>query len=373
MSEPDVVLVGYFGRGNFGDDVLMIVSHALARQILPAARIALRSAPHTEYLDRLLGAPVERVPFGSRGRHRLLLHGGGGNYFDFAKHHWLRQAKNALLLAGGAQAFVALDASLRLAVRRPRMSAQHRVGLGLGVGTFSPGSPRLLDALPELAEFDVLWLRDGDSEKNLATLGVAPPVVRGSDLAFFWEHWCPAGLALSSPLVRPKRPRLGVILRDWSDGVCPSFTQLTSLLAHLSGRFDLTAISLDPDADANTLAALGDIPFVLWRPAQMRIETLVEHLARQDVLLTSRAHGAICGACVGRPSVIVEIEPKLRTVHEMLSGATRLVADSLDPNTVASALEEALSIDFDQIVADVIRNRRESATAFGVVLERIAL
>ena len=98
------------------------------------------------------------------------------------------------------------------------MSAQVRLGFGLGIGTFTPGSPKLREALPVLSDFDGLWLRDAGSVDNLSALAVAPPVVLGSDLAFLWDHWCPPELALRPPPKKAKRPRVGVILRDWPTG-----------------------------------------------------------------------------------------------------------------------------------------------------------
>ena len=368
----DVILVGYYGRGNFGDDVLMVVTNALARHILPGASIAMRIGTSATYPARLLGPDIGRIPFGTRDRHRLILHGGGGNFFDFAPHGPLDRAANALLMAGGRDAFVRIEANLRRLVGRPSISARTRLGLGLGIGTFTQGSPKLREVLPVLADFDAIWLRDAESISNLSRLGVTPPVVRGSDIAFLWEHWCPPSLALAPMPRRPARPRVGVILRDWPAGSGTAFAQrVLPMLERLSARFELTLISLDPATDAGTLAALATLPQIIWAPDRMDISTFVNSLAAQDVLLTSRAHGAICGACLGRPAVILEIEPKLRAVHTMLPGATRIVSPPFDAETVIGLLEEALAIPFDFIVADALRNRAESEHALANVMGRL--
>ena len=368
----DVVLVGYYGRGNFGDDVLMVVAYALARQMLPGARIALRIGTPATSPARPPAPGVARLPFGTRDRHRLVLHGGGGSFFDFAPHRLLDRATNAVLMVRGAAAFVRLDKNLRRLVGRPRMSARTRLGFGLGIGTFTAGSPKLREVLPVLADFDALWLRDTESVINLSRLGVALPVVCGSDLAFLWGHWCPAELALAPPPARSARPRVGVILRDWPVGSGAAFAQrIAPVLERLSVRFELTLISLDLATDAGTLSALAAFSRVVWAPDRMGIPEFMEKIALQDVLLTARAHGAICGACVGRASVILEIEPKLRAVHTMLPSATRLVPPPYDPETVIAQLEEALAITSDCIAADVLRNRTEAERALAVLLERV--
>jgi polysaccharide pyruvyl transferase WcaK-like protein len=312
------------------------------------------------------------LPFGTRARHRLILHGGGGTFFDFVPHDPLHRAANALMLAGGTEAFIRIEAALRRIAGRPRLSARTRLGLGIGIGTFTPGSPKLREVLPVLNDFDALWLRDAESVVNLSRLGIAQPVVRGSDLAFLWDHWCPPGLALAPPPARPARPRVGVILRDWPVGSGAAFAQrILPMLERLSASFELTLISLDPSTDAGTLSALPALPQIKWAPDRMDIHAFVEMLAAQDVLLTARAHGAICGVCVGRPSVILEVEPKLRAVHAMLPGATRIVSPPYDPEIVVARLEEALAIPFDRITADALRNRAESERALAVVLERL--
>ncbi len=350
----------------------MLVTHALAGQILPDARIAVRVGTPATYLDRLLGIGVARLPFGTRDQHRLILHGGGGTFFDFADHGPLERGLNAVLFAAGTAAFIKFDYLLRKLVGRQHLSARTRLGFGLGIGTFTPGSARLREALPVLADFDALWVRDAESVANLSRVAVTPPVILGSDLAFLWDYWCPPSLVLAPRIDRPGRPRVGVVLRDWPAGSGAAFAQgFLPLLDHLSGGYELTLISLDPYTDAGTLAALSQYQQVKWQPEQISMLEFAEKLSSQDVLLTSRAHGAICGACLGRASVIVGIEPKLEAVHAMLPGATRLVCLPYDPLGVAALIEEALAITTDSIAADVHRNRAEAQRALDDVLQRV--
>lgn len=369
MNTPDVVLIGYYGQGNFGDDILMVVAHALAQKILPGAEMALRIGTSATYPEKLLGSCIGRLPFGTRGQHRLIVHGGGGTFFDFSSHNLMHQLANTMMLAGGVSTFVRIESALRHAVNRQRLSARTRFGLGLGIGTFSPGSPKLLEALSVLSDFDALWVRDHDSVANLSRLGVSPTVVRGSDLAFLWEHWCPPSLVLAQPVARSARPRVGVILRDWPTSSGMTFAQgIKPVLEALSKCYELTLLSLDPATDAGTLRALPDFPRVIWQPESMNIGDFVSKMADQDVLLTSRAHGAICGACLGRPSVILGIEPKLKAVHEILPNATRLLELPLQQDSIIDQIEQALAIPLDSIAADVLRNRSESEMAMASIL-----
>lgn len=370
MTVPDVVLVGYYGRGNFGDDVLMTAAHRIARSILPGASIGVRLGSNVPYPSRLLRENIISVPFGSRDRHRLIIHGGGGTFFDFAPHSLTARFSNAVLLAGGARTFVLAESILRGLVRKPRMSAHTRIGLGMGVGTFTAGSRKLYEALPLLADFDRLWVRDPGSKENLDRLSVGTPVILGSDLAFLSEGWCPDELLLQPRPARSGRPKVGMILRDWPVGSGTSFADaFRPVIAALSAQYVLTLISFDPATDAGTLRAFKDLPQVVWRPESMDLSMFSGMLSGNDVLLTSRAHGAICGACLGRPSVILEIEPKLAAVNAMLPRATRLVSPDSGGRAIAMLIEEALAIPADAIGQEVMHNRSLSTRALGAVLE----
>lgn len=374
MKGPEVVLIGYYGRRNFGDDVLMTVTHAIARRILPGASIGVRLGTDASYPSRLVGEKVTKVPFGTRDKHRVIIHGGGGTFFDFGTHPLSARFVNSVLLSAGAQTFVQSENAVRWATSRPRMSAQTRIGLGLGVGTFTPGSRKLLEALPLLADFDHLWVRDPGSKRNLERLSVGPIPTVGSDLAFLSKDWCPPDLELKRSSKTGARPKLGVILRDWPVGSGSHFGDgFRSVMASLSEKYDLTLISFDTTTDAGTLRAFQDFPHQVWEPELTDFATFSLMLSDHDVLLTSRAHGAICGACLGRPSVILEIEPKLSAVHAMLPNSTRLARPGSDASLIASRIEEALSISVDSIAEDVIRNRNLSENALLSIMEGASL
>lgn len=370
MTIPDVVLVGYYGRGNFGDDVLMKVAHGIARSIRPSASIGVRLGSAVSYPSRLIGEEITSIPFGTSNKHQLIIHGGGGTFFDFTPHSLAARCVNSLLLAGGARGFVRAERTLRSVTNKPRMSARSRIGLGLGVGTFTPGSNKLLEALPILADFDHLWVRDPKSKANLEHLSVGPSAIVGSDLAFLSDHWCPTDLRLKPRTKLGSRPRVGVILRDWPVGSGPSFAgAFRSAISALSARHDITLISFDSTTDAGTLGAFTDLPQLLWDPISTDFASFSKILSQHDVLLTSRAHGAICGACLGRPSVILEIEPKLAAVNAMLPNSTRLARADSDAASIVSLIEEALSISIDSIADDVMRNRALSESALSKIVQ----
>lgn len=367
--DADIALLGYYGRGNFGDDVLMVAAHGVARRIMPGARLAVRTGVAADYVERLLGSEIQRLAFGARGVHQMIIHGGGGTFFDFQRYGVAARSVNHLLLAAGPSRYVQTEGMLRRLAGRPRMRAKIRVGLGIGVGTYSAGSPKLRESLPVLHDFDSLWVRDQQSHRNLKDLGLDPPVLVGSDLAFLSRWWCPPNLYLTPAGPRPRRPRVGVILRDWPSGSGGSFAaSCRDALGTLAQAYDLQLLCLDESGDGGTFEELRDLSPVVWQPRNMEIADFAQIIARQDVLLTARAHGAICGACMGRPSVLLDIEPKLRAVHEMLPNSSQLVAMDAPGAVLKVAIEQALTVTSDQIAEDVLRNADSSELALAAVM-----
>lgn len=374
MRKDDVVLLGYYGRSNFGDDILMVVTHRIIRELLPKVKISIRLARSTPYVSRLTEENIGFIPFGDRNQHRLIIHGGGGTFFDFAQHSMSRKIINTILLSAGSTTFVKCEKWIRRVVKRPRMSAQRRIGIGLGIGTFTFGSPKLLEALPILADFNILWLRDQQSQSNLKRLAIHPPVILGSDIAFFYNYWCPSHLVLAKQPKGGSRPKVGVILRDWPVGSGDHFAKKIAPTLHLlSQNYELTLISFDQSTDEGTLKFFRNYPEITWQPDKMTISEFANILSEQDLFLTARAHGAICGACLGRPSVILEIEPKLATINSMLPNTTRIARLDIQPEVLVDYIEEVRAISPIIIENEVLENHKICQGALNQIRSHIEL
>lgn len=351
-----VLMQGYYGKANFGDDVLMKVTYNLLTEVMPSARIALtlEDAQQT-YVSTML-PEVNLLESGQQKHFDMIVHGGGGVFFDFSAYGTLHKALERILPFG---LYLSLEKFARKLLCRPRITAPVRVGLGVGVGTYSPGSPRVRHSLPILADFEALWVRDPQSVANLTRFSsvMDAAILQGSDLAFLTEYWLPP---LDPSPHRPSRPRLGVVLRDWEGGTPTA--KIESILAHLAGEYDITGFIFDANSDSQMQQLLKPYTTHIWQPAAMSIADFAAKLGTQDVLLTSRAHGAICGACLNVPSVIVNIEPKLEQVHAMLPNAGCMV-EANETSSWVAALKQARAIPRAMIAEDVARNRAESEAA----------
>lgn len=359
MNKPRILLVGYYGKGNFGDDVLLNVTHGLLRHALPNAEFSVIVGEEGgEYVRHLLG-DVKVLRPARHGHFDLIVHGGGGVFFDFNPCGRLYHLLEKVIHTIGLRTYIVSEKLLRTIIKKPRTSGSRRLGFGIGVGTFTEGSQKLLrHNLPTLTDFDALWVRDEESVQNLTRFknAMKAKIVLGSDLAFLTEYW----LGEIAKKKASPRPRLGVILRDRADNDMP---MIAATIAELAKGYDITGFILEEQQDPKIMSLLSPYTTHIWQPELMSINSFMQQIGCQDVLLTSRAHGAICGACVGVPSVIVNIEPKLEQVHQMLPNSTLLV-QSKDTSDWKQALQKVQKIIPEMIAKDVAANRRLSEAAW---------
>lgn len=354
------LLEGYYGKGNFGDDVLFCVTCELLRQHWPDCEFFVKSAaPLPPYLHRLVG-PVQQPPRHDQ-RYDLIVHGGGGTFFDFSHGTLLDRIANRGVLFARGRPYGFIERLVRRILGRQRDSATVRLGWGIGVGSFERSSPTLRHRIPTLLDFDGLMLRDKSSLANLEALGLAGgiEVEVGSDIAFLHDCWWRPKPLEKQP---ERRRRVGVVLRDWPPGAGGPHVsrRLLAEIEPISSDYELTYFVFDRSADGDTLQQLGDRKVVVWDPDTCRIDEFSTRISAMDFLVTTRAHGGICGAVVGVPSVLIEIEPKLRTVHEMLPNSSQLLASDTDTFRLRAALAELRAMDAGGLAADVERNRRRA-------------
>jgi polysaccharide pyruvyl transferase WcaK-like protein len=365
MSARRILLAGYYGKGNFGDDVLLQVSYRLLKQAMPDADISvLVDGDAGGYVPAMLGEVTVLKP-ARHGRFDLIVHGGGGVYFDFGEYGARHRQIEKIVERLGLSNYLAAEKLLRSIVSKSRTSTATRLGFGIGVGSYAPGSPRLRADAAILADYDALWVRDAQSIENLERFSsvVTDHVILGSDLAFLTSYW----LKVPAARAAAPRPRLGIALRDWPEelGGLPD-AMLAEIFAALAKEYDMTGFIFDSRADVRLQRLLAPYTSYVWRPGAMRIDDFAARLAQQDVLLTSRFHGAVCSACVGVPSVVVAIEPKLEQLKTMLPNACRIVAAHHTAQWLP-ALREALAITPHAIAMDVQANRAASAAALTAI------
>ena len=133
-----IILKGYYGFGNFGDDILMITTYWLHKDIFPTDQIIICSEnPDVQYIELLCEKSVQVVNSNSGLHGDWIIHGGGGVFFDFNEgprnYYWLNQLITFIGYASFRKTYNFIK-SLR---GSKSIEAKFRAGLGIGVGTYT--------------------------------------------------------------------------------------------------------------------------------------------------------------------------------------------------------------------------------------------
>jgi polysaccharide pyruvyl transferase WcaK-like protein len=349
---PHIVITGYYGFGNLGDDLLCICTLRIARQLFPSAKVSVFTwSKDPDYLHRLLSEPIDvfnqTIP-----RADLILHGGGGVFFDFKDGRLRELLINSVIKAIGVYKYHEVVAWYKKHLRK-RTASPMRIGLGLGVGLYTKASKRFYSDILVMTDFSYLMVRDQESANNLSLLGITNKTV-GTDLAFDYDFPGPSR-------ERDHSGEIAFILRDWTY----DNEYLTHWLAIaqqlVTTGYKVRVYSFDKGADHEYLSRFSALEQSVWDPRENAdLSAFIGSLSRARVVVSSRAHGVIVAAGLGIPSICIEIEPKLRTIAKMLPSSASLVAPRIDSDSVISRIV-AMYYDRSEhngVKEDVSRNRQ---------------
>ena len=134
---------------------------------------------------------------------------------------------------------------------------------------------------------------------------------------------------------------------------------MKEMMRSLQEQYDFSIFVFDRRTDRETMKLFEGSQMHIWDPLDTCMEAYSQKLAQQDVLISSRAHGGLCGAVLGVPSVLINLEPKLKTIHKMLPRSTVLTEpEMLESTTLARRIEEMIEVDDATMTAEVLRNKK---------------
>ena len=320
-----IVLSGYYGFDNLGDEAVLTATVAALRIRRPGAEIAVLSgAPRAtaqthgvEGVPRARPQDLVRVLRGCD----LFLSGGGSLFQDATS--W-RSPWYYLGVLG-------------LARRLARRTAVYAQGIGpLRGRAVRAAARRLLNAV------DLITLRDADSLAALASLGVdRPPVVLAGDPALLLTPD-------RSPRVEAEQSRwgegepCGLVLRSWGrDAWCDAISAAARAVAERRGvRWICLAMHRPADlALAERMAAqIGQRAQVVREPVTPR--EMVALVGGLRLVVAMRLHALIFAATQGVPLVALAYDPKVSAFAREL-GEPPLDLTGLNGDALVRAIEAA--------------------------------
>lgn len=211
---PGIILRGWYGRGNLGDEMMLIVLVNSIRTRLPGCTLQVFSArPEVtaQEHDVLVPNPLRTggIPFLSTTIRRILIAIredvfliGGGNILT-GEHNWLHLIEYWLL------------------VYLTRIFGKGRAVL-IGVGAAKLNHPVARWLAREIVNnSEISWLRDNESYELLASLGASPERMKiGSDLVYLINRYIPLTNSRScSKSSANAEPKIGVSLLPYYTSV----------------------------------------------------------------------------------------------------------------------------------------------------------
>lgn len=315
-----VVLSGYFGFGNLGDEAVLAAMLAALRPRMQGAHfVALSADPRTTARQHgivavaRLGSPALRALSGAD----LFISGGGSLIQDATS---LRSPLYYLSVLSAA----------RLLARRSMIYAQ-------GIGPLRRRWLRRLTARIG-NRVDVVTVRDNESRRLLEACGVRRPIELVADPVFALPPAPPdRAVELLGP---PGRPRIGVVLRPWADSayVGPLLEALRRLADSQGAELVVLVFHPAKDHDLSARAA-GRIDARLIDGVTP--QEMMAVIAGLDLVVSARLHALVAAAAAGVNLVGVAYDPKVPALLERVGAGTLLPPGNLTAAAAEGVLQSA--------------------------------
>lgn len=347
-----VVVSGYYGFGNAGDDAILESIHQANRSAGDGVSVTvLSNAPElTRKQYGLDAVPRFRVleVLCALMRCDALVSGGGSLLQDTTSTRSLLYYLSVIRCARW--------------LHRPVMLYANGIG-----PVRKPVNRRRVRRVVEGAT--LVTLRDHASAQELTEMGVTRPVQVTADPVFRLE---PAGPdraleLLSAAGLEPGRPFAAVSVRDWHD-VGDFFAQLARLCDHLRRRYGLEVLFLlmqpqrDREATQQVRNAMEESSYVLDAPCTPR--ELMGVLGQGRLCLAMRLHTLIFAARMAVPTMGLVYDPKVDSYLKELDLPSAGEVGEFDGGE-AIRRADALMADYDRVLAQLREKSARLARAAG--------
>ncbi len=306
-SSPQILLSGYYGFHNLGDEAILTAIVGSLRQEMPGCRIVALSADPTATREAHGIDAVPRMDFKAMWRtlreSDLLLSGGGSLFQDATSVRSLLYYLGVVWLA--------------LRAKKPVMVYAQ------GIGPLTRRSSRALTRFV-LNRVHLITLRDEESAQELAQLGVTRPrIVVTADPTFTLQ---PASSERANEILKKagasSSSRMGVALRRWRDWfeTEENVERVARALGEIGklGNWEIVFLPLQFPFDAELAQKMarrirrgGRLcqPIVVNEP--LRPDEMLAVIGRMDMLLAMRLHALIFAAAMNVPMVGIVYDPKV--------------------------------------------------------------
>jgi polysaccharide pyruvyl transferase CsaB len=312
-----IVISGYYGFGNAGDEAVLSAILAAFRERLPAARITVLSANPTSTRRTHNVSAVPRTGLrllGTLGGADLFVSGGGSLFQD------VTSARSALYYLGLLALAVVLS-------RRTMVYAQ-------GIGPLRRGWIRRF-ARAVLDRTDLITVRDDDSLRRLRELGVRATAHVVADPVFALD---PAPDVHIRELLGPRSaPRIGVAMRPWADNAyAEALIEALRAVRERTGA-QIVVFAFHPARDMAICRAAADV-LAARVVADLHPREMLAAVATLDLLVGVRLHALIAAIRAGVPAVGVSYDPKVDGLFRRIGIGQLVSMEGLQAGSMQQAI-----------------------------------
>lgn len=337
-----LLLAGYIGCGNLGDD---------------AIAVGFMNAAHGDDYDLMLLSGSPEATYNNYKVHSVPRMDGGA--VDKAI-----EACDALVFPGGSifqdVTSVRSVAYYTRLVRKAKAKGKKVALLGQGVGPLTTFFGKRMAATAFRAA-DAVTVRDPSSLSAIKALGVHRPVKVTADSAFLMGQPSITGEGSSFQVGNMKTVGISARPHGKKGEVVALFGELCQLL--YKANYLPVLIEMDKNEDGALIQEIsnsqgGKIPDVRKLNTPMQVQ---ERIARMDSLIAMRLHAGILAASVGVPPMMISYDPKVDAFARQLGVGNALQFKNATAQRVFDDFTRFMK-DRDRNVAIIEKKRDEMAT-----------
>lgn len=317
-GQGEVILSGYYGFGNTGDDSLLSVITQQLRRTMPGIKLTVLSknprltaqAYDVRALNRFNFLAIAR-----EARHARLLISGSGNLIQNST---------------STRSLIYYVTIMKTCKKRSAKVMLYASGIGPLLGNYAHKL-----AKGALEQTDLITLRDGQSEETLTELGICGKHIRmTADPACLIEAADPAWISYlcAREGLQPGVPYFAVALRPWNDTAKGYEKIITQAIRTIEERFGMkpVLISMQKSKDdevCRRIAGVFDAPVL----SGLTASELVGVLSSVQFVIGMRLHTLIYAADAAVPFIGLAYDLKINAMTEQYGMAEY----NLDVRTVS--------------------------------------
>lgn len=299
--KPKLLLLGYSGHGNFGDDLLLKLAYDHLKDIADLTIHTTNTKSHSDYLIQWFPkAEIYKsikLTYSYLKRYSHVLYFGGGVFFDYRVHT--------------LKSYLRKKISVFKIFQRAKLAGCRIAGIGIGIGPFNSKLGEQI-CIDHLNTFDFLNVRDDNSYSFAQKAKKIRSLSKSNDLSLSCYSYFKSILNNS----RVEREVL-ICPRHYPHGNDKN-SYLNSLLMTCSNlsaeNFKIRVLGFQANHDEPVLETFSKEGYEtnIWDPNKMSLEDVVALFSKSFGVITARMHGIFIAGMVNTPFIAIGVHPKLK-------------------------------------------------------------